>query len=451
MQADKQDAVRLLHPAIEYDRHRPRNVFTVYQVKKRLEIKGQGTVGFSLRADKRFRIQFRSGCNSLLVDIGEEHTSFRLIAKGKPDRILCEVKKDNVNTSQFINTDRELTYWFSLDKSNNLLRFGKGEMITELCELEFDFSFLRVTPEYDWLLTLDRFSIAGDFSADDLRNIKAIYRRLPVTTSAPPIIIEHDKINLCLIDTNEATVVNNLSGECGQLYNNVAGRNLSLNTPDFTDFSDAINWSIVTEGALCHTRLKEKSAHLSEDRKKQCYLRITVGENLGDSPGAPYVLEIWPGQHYSPIHRHAECNAIIKVLHGSLSCRWFRSLHTNENRPYQQAVLSADQVTWLDPDQFQTHQLYNHNIEGNMCATIQCYKYSKADSRHYEFFDYINEETQQVCQFVPNADWRYSEFKAAIKKEWDVYKGSIRNNHIAGGQTLATPKINFPGDASLNH
>lgn len=443
MQAQKHDAVRLLHPAVKKDRDDSLDVvFTVYQVKKKLEIKGQGTVGFCFHANKRFRIQFRSGCNSLLVDVGTSRTSFRLIAKGQPDKILCEVKKNSINTAPFLNMDREITYWFSLDKCNNLLRFGKGEMIAELCELEFDFSHLRANDEFDWLSSLDCFSIAGEFVNAELRRIKTIYRRLPVTTSAPPIIIEQDQINLCLIDNNEATVVNNLSAECGQLYNNVAGRNLSLNTTDFTDFSDAINWSIVTEGAICNARLKEKSANLSAERKKQCYLRVTIGENLGDSPGAPYVLEIWPGQHYSPVHRHAECNAIIKVLHGSLSCRWFRSLHTDETVPYQQAVVSAGQVTWLDPGQFQTHQLYNHNIEGNMCATIQCYKYSQSDLQHYEYFDYINEETQKVCQFVPNADWRYGDFKALIREEWNAYKDSIRKNNIGATKHRVKKQIN---------
>ncbi len=403
------------------------NNFRVYYARKSLDVKGQGTVGFNIHATERFRIQLRSGCSCLMVDIGKDQTSFRSIAKGKTDRILYQVNRNDVTSDPFLNPDRELTYWLSLDRNNNLLRFGKGEMIAELCELEFDLSQLRENGELDWLTTLDRFGIAGNYEKAALKKIKPVYKRLPVTVSAPPIIVSQDQIDLCQIDSNNATVISNLSEECTQLYNNIAGRNLTLNAPDFTDFSDAINWSIMTEGAICNTRLKEKSANLPEDRKKQCYLRITVGENLGDSPGVPYVLEIWPGQHYSPVHRHAECNAIIKVLHGSLSCRWFSSLHAEDDTPYQQAVVSASQVTWLDPGQFQTHQLYNHNIEGNMCATIQCYKYSKDDHQHYEYFDYINDKTDEVCQFTPTADWRFSDFKEQIRAEWNAYKDMIKN------------------------
>ena len=299
MKAQSHKTVRMLHPSVTHSQNnQSETVFSVYHVRKKLEVKGQATVGFSLHAHKRFRILFRSGCSSLMVDIGEERTSFRFITKGKTDEILCEVERGGVDTDPFLNTEYEQIYWFSVDKNNNLIRFGKGEMVAELCELEFDFSHLQEKNEFDWVSTLDSFSIAGNFSKEDLRKIKPIYRRLPVTTSAPPIIISRDQMNLGLIDSNAATVVNNLSAECMQLYNNIAGQNLSLNTPDFSDFSDAINWSIVTEGALCHTRLKEKAKNLSEDRKKQTYLRITVGENLGDSPGAPYVLEIWPGQHF---------------------------------------------------------------------------------------------------------------------------------------------------------
>lgn len=433
MRSNPRHAVRPLRPVDDRTQdHQISNRFTVYQVRKKLETKGQGTVGFRFQAKQRFRIQYRCACSSLLVDVGVNSSSFRLITRGEPDRILHEVHRGEVNTDPFLDQGRMQTYWLSIDKNNNLMRFGKGEMVAETCEMEIDIAAYRSVSEVDWIATLDQFSIAGQFSEEELKAIKPVYRRLPVTSSAPPIIVARDQIDLGSIDNNQATVVDNLSAECAQLYNNVAGRNLSLNTADFSDFSDAINYSIITEGALCNTRLKEKSANLSEDRKRQCYLRITVGENLGDSPGAPYVLEIWPGQHYSPIHRHAECNAIIKVLHGSLSCRWFRSLQFEEDRPYQQSVLTAGQVTWLEPGQFQTHQLYNHNIAGNMCATIQCYKYSKSDAQHYEFFDYLNEDAQEVCQFYPSADWRYSEFKALIRAEWDAYKNSLKRCTIGG-------------------
>jgi hypothetical protein len=47
--------------------------------------------------------------------------------------------------------------------------------------------------------------------------------------------------------------------------------------------SQNCRYSINTEGALLHSKLKSKA-----------YLRITMGEDMGKSPGIPYVLEIWP-------------------------------------------------------------------------------------------------------------------------------------------------------------
>ena len=87
-----------------------------------------------------------------------------------------------------------------------------------------------------------------------------------------------------------------------------------------------------------------------------------MGANQGDSPGIPYVMEIWPSGCYSPIHDHAQCNSIIKVLSGSLTARYFAGLSLDDKVPFKQAVVSEGDVTWLDDRQFQTHQLFNHNL-----------------------------------------------------------------------------------------
>lgn len=47
------------------------------------------------------------------------------------------------------------------------------------------------------------------------------------------------------------------------------------------------------------------------------YLRVTVGDNSsGASPGcSPYVLEVWPAGHSSPVHNHGSSFVVMKVLH----------------------------------------------------------------------------------------------------------------------------------------
>lgn len=52
---------------------------------------------------------------------------------------------------------------------------------------------------------------------------------------------------------------------------------------------------------------------------KQCYIRVSVGLPSGCSPGIPYVLEIWPPGHFSPIHNHGNAFGIVRLLHGSIT------------------------------------------------------------------------------------------------------------------------------------
>jgi hypothetical protein len=51
---------------------------------------------------------------------------------------------------------------------------------------------------------------------------------------------------------------------------------------------------------------------------KQSYLRVSVGLERGCSPGIPYVLEIWPAGHFSPVHNHGNAFGIVRILHGSI-------------------------------------------------------------------------------------------------------------------------------------
>ena len=48
-------------------------------------------------------------------------------------------------------------------------------------------------------------------------------------------------------------------------------------------FLGVFRYSIETDGAMLNKVLKTKP-----------YLRITMGKGMGESPGIPYVLEIWP-------------------------------------------------------------------------------------------------------------------------------------------------------------
>lgn len=91
----------------------------------------------------------------------------------------------------------------------------------------------------------------------------------------------------------------NLSPMCQKLYDCISGTNFTLNDSGFPYFSDAIEHSIRTPGKWCYEMLKKKATEFDKDKPNpsETYLRITLGENNGESPGVPYVMEIWPVGH----------------------------------------------------------------------------------------------------------------------------------------------------------
>jgi len=222
-----------------------------------------------------------------------------------------------------------------------------------------------------------------------------------------------------IIARNSASVIDDLPAACQRLYANVAGPGINLTPADFPEFAEAIQYSIVTPGGLCNKKLAEKDPLFG-------YLRVTLDSNMGDSPGQPYVLEIWPAGNGSPIHDHGSACAVIKVLHGQIRVSWFSALSPEINNPWGSTIANAGDVTFLTPDYYQIHQLFNPapKIGGGFCATIQCYRYPDDDLQHYEYFDYV--EDGSIKQFLPDSDWGYLAFKQAIQQEWNQAMNSAK-------------------------
>ena len=203
-----------------------------------------------------------------------------------------------------------------------------------------------------------------------------------------------------------------------KLYDYVSGKNFVLDDKDFPDFSKAIENSIATPGLWCNTRLKEKSTEFSKDKPNllETYLRITMGQNSGESPGSPYVMEIWPMGHYSPVHSHAGANAIIRVLHGNIHVRLFPYLSPTVES-FGSANFKTGDITWVNTTLNQTHQLINPKSNNKTCVTIQCYMYDEANNGHYDYFDYIDADGVKQ-QYEPDSDMDFIKFKALMKQEW---------------------------------
>jgi hypothetical protein len=250
----------------------------------------------------------------------------------------------------------------------------------------------------------------------------------PVAFQIPLTVKKMDELTLEDIAGTAAMPIANLPGICQKLYSCIAGRNFRVDTPDFPDFADAIEYSIRTPGLWCNKKLVEKSREFNPDKPdmRETYLRITLGANNGESPGIPYVMEIWPAGHYSPIHSHAGASAIIRVLSGEINVSLYPFLCAEKDgvAPFGVKTFMKDDVAWITPTLNQTHQLRNLDTNSTACITIQCYMYMENDRRHYDYFDYLDADGAQK-PYEPDSDMDFLEFKRVIRDEWATRKGAV--------------------------
>lgn len=388
-----------------------------------LIVKGQGALSFTRPEKTRFPViridnpDKRAEIQAIRLEIMPAETVFSENRHGK--WIQVSSAKGGVQK------DTSWIYWFSLDTHNRVLRYGKGEMRlnTKLAEYQLPPVPEKGTDPYAWISEVSSFIFEHP-----LNPVKLL--RDPVTIDPPLAVIPVDKITMDDVALTRATVAANLTPTCQQLYYTVSGESFKLDTPDFPDFSKAIEYSISNPDGWCYKTLQEKSGEFGKKNIEATYLRITLGVNQGDSPGIPYVMEIWPPGHFSPVHNHAGANAVIRVLHGAIQVSLFSQLSENELTPFMQPEFKEGDVTWISPELNQTHQLHNIHKDGPTCITIQCYMYSDTDHTHYGYFDYIADGKKEIQHFEPNSDMGYLQFKALMRKEWDARPAKKAAAHL---------------------
>ncbi|PYH64912.1 cysteine dioxygenase [Aspergillus vadensis CBS 113365] len=150
------------------------------------------------------------------------------------------------------------------------------------------------------------------------------------------------------------------------------------------------------------------------------YLRVTIGSNKGNSPGIPYVMEIWPPGHRSVIHDHGKACAVIRVLSGTINCTWYDSLDTEggPRRLGNTAEFREGQVTWLGENHYQVHSLENRTQQ--TCITLQCYEFAENDNIHDENFWYIDRVRGKKRAWPPTSDCTFADFYNIMRRERDA-------------------------------
>jgi hypothetical protein len=365
---------------------------------KQLIVKGQGIVFFDASGPCSFSFHDASGTSGLHV----EFTKKQILVHMRPSN---EPLIDISNTTGIVN-QRGAYYWVSLDAQNQCIYAGIGEARKETAI----YTYTHLTHAHKpFLESLHTIKVEGLTILRILRD--------PITGTVPLLVKPTEELTMDMIAAGQVLPKANLSLTSQKLYDCISGKQFKLNTPDFPDFTKAIEYSLATPGKWCYERIKQKATEFNKDKPniKETYLRITLGKNNGESPGIPYVMEIWPVGHYSPIHNHGGSSAIIRVLHGAIDVSLFPFL-SPDAKPFATKEFKKEDVTWISPALNQIHQLKNKETNKDTAITIQCYMYEDSDTSHYDYFDYLNDSDQG--QFEPDSDMEFLAFKEILHNEW---------------------------------
>ncbi|SCV37099.1 uncharacterized protein FFB14_06422 [Fusarium fujikuroi] len=304
---------------------------------------------------------------------------------------------------------KQATYWISVDRSNARIRYGQSLINNSMTFMEIQFEKKNAA----WMDNLVSTEVEQDESPISSKDIK--YKPQPVTVDLPPVVIPESEMTLEILENMTAMTFANLPKACQKLYHNISGPKITARPNSFPKLPEAIDESCKDENKYCGAILKNKDTFKDPT---ETYLRITVGDNLADSPGIPYVMEIWPPGHKSPIHQHGDASAVIRVLYGKIQVSWFDKVE--EGSPSQlignPVNLEEGKVTWLGKDQYQVHQL--ENTSDTVCITLQCYQFDDDDRVHDEAF-YWKDKDGHRNKFIPNSDSSYGLFVQKVKDEWE--------------------------------
>ena len=374
----------------------------------KLIIKGQGVFIFENQNtnDCSFKIFNKDQSNGLNITFTPTNVLVNYIIGNEP-------LTDQIPTPSGLTTNNGAYYWFSLDSQNQRLYAGIGEARIDTIIYKFQFDLSKVNKSF--LESLVMIQLPFVSSINPLKLL-----RDPIKMNIPLFVVDTNHLTMVDIASNRYLPSAFLSTTSQQLHNCISGLNFTLNTDDFPDFAKAIEYNILTPGCWCHETLKSKSTEFNPDKPNllETYLRITLGHNNGESPGIPYVMEIWPPQHYSPIHNHGSSSAIIRVLHGEINVSLYPYLSTDNVEPFAKEDFSKEDITWISPTLNQVHQLRNLSNE-NTCVTIQCYMYENDNNSHYKYFDYVDDDGK-IQQFEPDSDMDFIKFKETIQQEWNA-------------------------------
>ena len=431
---------------------------------------GKGNLLLNINRDNPFYITVHGHglghslkCESWIgLSVTDKRVSFLMKTPDEEPKLLCEATSSEFFGNNIgIEPNFICTYWLSYDRDGMVLKYGKGYRMEKTTILKHDFNChynegdkdkirnVFFSPKVDRYVELynekplETPSLTASSessvpaSAIDNVELEVAFEPTPIVTDLSYIVKDSSEVDLFYLDSDKYIYSASLPPECQVLYDNITAANVDLDyqgtDPKYQyDFklSDAIRYSIETEGCTLNTKLKSKANEFGDD-PKLAYLRITMGKERGNSPGIPYVLELWPKGHCSPIHNHGNAYGVIRVLHGGLTVHYYNKVSVSvlpgdesedcgcEGESHVQKLgefpVKKGDVTWISPNWYQTHKLCNNTDD--YCATVQCYQYGNNDYMNWPYFDYIK-TCDIIGGFAPNSDYTFTEMFNRVMKEY---------------------------------
>jgi hypothetical protein len=254
------------------------------------------------------------------------------------------------------------------------------------------------------------------------------YDREALIQDSPPLLVVFNEMTLDNVQENFVTSVE-LPLQAQVLYSKIAGAKVKLNDTEI----ESINYSLDNDGCCLKKILKNKELG---------YIRATFHNRFGNSPGHPFVLEIWPKKSHSPIHNHGDTVAVIKMLHGCLKSEWFNPLPCNSNdsaftTAFMWQYLKKGEITWMTPDAYQTHRLSNAD-DDTAAISIQAYSNLNSEILHEEKFNFIGDDYSingTLRAFYPTPDIYIDELLRVVQNE---YRYKTCNSSLFGIESSST-------------
>ncbi|XVQ07488.1 hypothetical protein ACQP1W_33480 [Spirillospora sp. CA-255316] len=150
--------------------------------------------------------------------------------------------------------------------------------------------------------------------------------------------------------------------------------------------------------------------------------------------GSPVVLEIWPAQHYSPIHSHGHTTGIVFCLAGQLDVMLYDRLDWNATK-LGLLTLTPGQCAWLNQKTYAVHRVSCPMNGGDgttgpgfmsstdeFGASFHVYlnpdetsvQVNDGDSHNRNTFDYIREDNHNRDKFDTHSDLSWSVLRRVL-------------------------------------